>query len=617
MSIDKTMTKEALLRHYRESSPKDLINVFEGLADKLYDLGDIKRDPSVMFQPEAVGAVVDYTMESYDSIIDGIDYGNETQLMESFDDDTDSVSMSITDVHKANLRQIMENSALDTRAANPNQFNLNQLTPFDAFLPFTIIRSYLPLIGKDLVPTQTPAQPFIRIKQQYKYIVTKDNKRYLRPDIYNDTDQSQMILDTARGGEVTQKWYPAATVVESEEDFTDETDGKKYKLPEKLVIGSLDLLEESGGLREVGDALDIDIHVKSIRALVTNSEDTKIMVEQSGYNAYPDITSISPQRSVSFKVKIPVKGSGGEIEKYVEDTIYGDYNAATCSFNLVSLYGYVRQVQFGGHMSNKNNMEYLSFTNEFGVEEHPIPEGYSSNVPITAEDMQLYNETASIDIVATAINEMTEIFTQLEDGSIINKIDKEYKLWTGKGEGEHPFQHMFGPVVFNKEVDLTHDTTRLLKRNEIVQDEIQYAISRFIGEMRNTLKAEPFRLVAFAHPNVCSLFVGDNVDWKITPGSTGTEGIRTDYRMGVYTADGNSFRIISSMKIKEEDGVRFLLFPVNEQNFLSWKHFKYSMFFSRDYRNPEMSLVPNVKGMSRFYTHSYTPLQAKLFIRNY
>lgn len=612
---NKTMSKEAMLRHYRESSPKDLVNVFEGLADKLYDLGDIKRDPGFMFQPETIGAVVDYTMESYESIIEGIDYGEETQLMESFDENVDSVTMSIPDVHKANLRQIMENSAVDTRVMNPNQFNLNQLTPFDAFLPFTIIRSYLPLIGKDLVPTQTPAQPFIRIKQQYKYIVTRDDQRYLRPDIYNDTDKSQMILDTARGAEVTQKWYPAGTEVDADGDVVEGE--QNIKLPEKMVIQALDILSESGGLREVGDALDIDVHVKGIRAIVTNSEGTQIVVEQSGYAAYPDITSISPQRSVSFKVKIPVKNAAGEIEQVVEDQIFGDFNAATASFNLVSLYGYVRQVQFGGHMSNKNNMEYFSFTNEFGVEEHPIPEGYSSNVPITVEDMQLYNETASIDIVATAINEMTEIFTQLEDGSIINKIDKEYMMWSGKGQGEHPFQHMYGPVVFNKEVDLTHDTTRLLKRNEIIQDEIQYAVSRFIGEMRNTLKAEPFKVVAFAHPNVCSLFVGDNVDWKITPGSTGVEGIRTDYRMGVYTADGNSFRIISSMKIKEADGIRFLIYPVNEQNFLSWKHFKYSMFFSRDYRNPDMTLVPNVKGMSRFYTHSYTPLQAKLIIKNY
>ena len=609
------MTREQILRHYQDESPKDLIAMFEGLRQKLWDLVDIKDNPSYMFKPEVVGMVSDFVMENYATVIEGVDYGTETQVMESYEDGVSAVSLPMHQVHTANLKQLLENSASEMRTANANQFNLNQLTPFDAFLPFTIIRSYLPLIGKDLMPTQTPPQPFIRIKQMYKYIVTKDNKKYLRPDIYNDAAASKAILDTAKGPRVTDAWFPAAT--ESDGDGDIEIDGVKYDLPATMKVVELDILTESGGLIAVGDALDLDVCVDGIRAKVEASDGTISIVEQTGYSAYPDLTSITPQRSVSFAVKIPVKNAEGEIEKYVTDRIFGDFNASTNTFNLISMNGIVNQVQFAGHLSNKNNTEYLSFTNEYGVEQHPIPEGYKSNVPITPEDMQLFNETASIDIVATAMNEMTEIFTQLEDGEIINKVDEDFARWQGKGQDEHPFQHMFGPVVFEKEVDVKHDSTRLLKRYEVVQDEINYALRAFVGEMRDTLKNEPFRLVAFAHPNTASLFVGNNVDWKITPDASGMEGVRMDYKMGVYTANGDSFRIITSQKIKETDGVRFLIFPVNEQNFLSWKHFKYSMYFDRDHRNAQMQLVPNIMGYSRFYTHSYTPLQAKLYIKNY
>ena len=612
------MTREQMLSYYKNNSPKELIAAFESLSNKLWDLGDIRENASIMTKPEVAPIVTDFVIENYRSAMESVDYGNETMLVENFDDSNEigGTYMPLSQVHENNLRQLLENSASEVRVANANQFNLNQLTPFDAFLPFTIIRSYLPLIGKDLVPTQTPAQPFIRIKQQYKYIVTKDNKKYLRPDVYANAQDALDILATAKGPEVTNAWFPAATEATAD-SFDYEVDGTYFKCPESLKIQGVDLLGESGGVTAVGDDLDIDVCVKAIRAIVTNAAGEQQVLEQDGYNAYPDITSITPQRSVSFKVKLPVTDSEGNLESMVEDMVYGDYNAATHTFNLVSLYGYVKQVQFGGHMSNKNNYEYLSFTHEFGVTQHPIPEGYRSNVPITYEDMQLYNQTASIDIVATAINEMTEIFTQLEDTSIIGKIDQEYTKWTGKGKGEHPFEHMQGPVVFNKTVSVKHDSTRLLKRNQFVQDEIQYAVARFIGEMRNTLVAEPFRVVAFAHPNICSLFVGDNIDWKVTPGSTGTDGIRTDYKMGIYTANGDSFRVLSSMKIKESDGIRFLIYPVNEQNFLSWKHFKFSMYFDRDHRNPQMDLVPNVMGISRFYTHSYTPLQAKLLIEDY
>ena len=612
-----SMTKDQLLKHYQEESPKGLISLFEGLSDKLSALTDITEDSRKLFSPSVMDIVTGYAMEACESMINAVDYGDEVQTMESYDAEGNVIAredMAVSDAHKANLRQMLENSAVEMRTAMANQHSLNQLTPFDAFLPFTIIRSYLPLIGKDLIPAQTPPQPFIRVKQEYKFIVTKDNKRYLRPDIYNDTDASKTILDTAKGPEVTKEFYPLAKEVESDEDIT--INGKKYTLPEKLTLTNFDLLQESGGLVDVGDDLDIDVCVNGIRAIVEHGGENYV-IEQTGYAAYPDITSISPQRSVSFTVKLPVKDGEGNLLQMYEDTIYGDYNAYTKSFNLTSLYGYVRQVQFGGHLSNKNNHEYLSFTNEYGVVQHPIPEGYRSNVPITVEDMQLYNETASIDIVATAINEMTEIFTQLEDSSIVQKIDHEFTQWQGKGEDEHPFEHFHGNVVFEREVSVKHDQTRLLKRNEYIQDEIQFAVSRFIGDMREVIKAEPFKVVAFCHPNVASLFVGQNVDWKITPGTAASDGIRADYNMGIYTANGDSFRLISSQKIKKEDGVRFLIYPINEQNFLSWKHFKYSMYFDRDHRNRQMDLVPNVMGMSRFYTHSYVPLQAKLTITDW
>lgn len=617
MTTNTSMSKEQILKHYKDVSPKALIQCFESLADKVWDIADIRRNPGSMFQPEVAGIVTEHVMEMFGNQIEGVDYGEDTQVMESYEDGLDADVMTVADAHKHNLRQMLENSVADTRVANPNQFNLNELTPFDAFLPFVIIRSYLPLIGKDLMPTITPSKPFVRIKQEYKYVVTKDGKKYLRPDIYNDTAKAKEILDTAKGKKVTDAWYPAATET-SESDQADITgeDGKMYILPEKLNVNDFDLLKESGGNIQIGDALDINVRVNGIRAVVEHDGESHV-IEQVGFDAYPDITSISPQRSISFPVVLNIKDEDGNIVATYNDRIYGDYDASESKFNLTSLKGFVRQVQFAGNLSNKNNLEYLSFTRRFGETQHPIEEGYNSSVPITHEDMQLYNETASIDIVATTINEMTETFTQFEDSSIIDKIDRDFVTWQGKGEGDHPFEHFHGNVVFEDTVSVKHDTARLLKRNEYVQDEIQYKLSRFIGDMRNVILAEPFKLVAFCHPNIASLFVGSNIDWKITPGTGATEGIRTDYNMGIYTANGDSFRLITSMKLKESDGVRFLIFPVNEQNFLSWKHFKYSMYFSREYRNPQMDLVPSVKGYSRFYTHSYTPLQAKLYIKDW
>ena len=40
----------------------------------------------------------------------------------------------------------------------------------------------------------------------------------------------------------------------------------------------------------------------------------------------------------------------------------------------------------------------------------------------TLEDVQLYRDTANIDIVANTVNEMTEIFVQLEDNEMWERM---------------------------------------------------------------------------------------------------------------------------------------------------------------------------------------------------
>jgi len=608
----------------RQSAPADLVVSMESMADRLSNLVDLRENPGAIYSKEIAPLAIDIAMEGIEPSLSSFDddkYEPDAGIwMESLteNDSEPPTFYTMRQAHEHNLKQLMENSVMEARIANPNQRNLNELTPFECFMPFTIIRSYLPLVAMNLVPYVVPAKDFIRLKWHNKYIVTKDGQRYLRPDIYSEPDKAQEILDSARGRRVTSEWYPLGTEVATEDaaDYVGE-DGKYYTLPtERMILNGFDVLGESGGIRQNGDALDIDICVFGARAKVTTSDGEKV-VEATEIMAYPDLTSISPQRSVSFDVRYPLINDAGEIEGVVEDRVYGDYDGSREVFNLVSLNGVTKQIQFGGHLSNKNNVEYLSFTDDWDVKQYPIVNGYRANVPITLEDLQLYNQTSSIDIVANAINEITEIFTELEDNAVIKTLRDTYVRNLPKGV-HHGYRHFEkGPVAFDKEIDVTYGVDRLLKKNEYIQDLIGYQLARYIGDIRTTCQNEPFKVVLYAHPNIASLFVGDNIDWKITPGTTVSEGIRTDYNMGVYTADGNAMRLVSSMKFKEEDGVCWIAHPVNEQNWQSIKHFKYSLHFDRDHRNNEMKNVPNVLGVARFDTHCYTPIQGRLRITGY
>lgn len=614
------LSEKERLAYFKQSVPADLIESFESVRESLSEYTDIVKNPGELFSTDLESIVLDRCMESVIPVIEGACGADEETYLVSDDsaDDEDvmeSMSMSATELCQHNIRALIENST-EVMRSTPNQRNLNELTPFDAFLPFVIVRSYLALVGPNLIPTQVPTQDFIKFKRERKYVVTKDNTRYLRPDVYNDPAAVSNILDTAKGDAVYGEWYPAATEVEgappSKYDYKE--GDKYYNLPSKCDISNFDLLVKSGGIRAAGDSLDIDVCIDSVKCIVEH-DGTPHIVEVMGLECYPDVGSISPQRSISATIPIQVTNESGDVIATYYDKIYGDYNASTATFNLVSLKGYVRQVKFGGHLSNKNNTSYFNFTNEFETWAHPIPEGYRCNVPITVEDMQLYNKTASIDIVAYSINEMTELFTQFEDAKMIDTINKSFTKW--ENVTDHPFKYFDHAVSFSKEIDVTYNKTRMFKRNEAIQDDIQYALSRTISELRNVCKNEPFKVRLFAHPNIASLFVGDNIDWKITNGGQITDSIRADYNMGIYTCQGDSMMLITSQKFREDDGLCGLVFPVDEKNFISWRHYKHAMYFDKDHRISEMPNVPNIVGISRFLTKDYTPLQFRLKIKNY
>ena len=627
------MNSQQKLNMYKREAPEGLVASMESFVSRMSGYTNILRDPMSLYTPEMADVTTSLMMESVENSSALQKFGDSTYeegaqvFLESMTEDEDEVSEAVGmgDLHRRNIKQLLENSASAMRTAAGNQRNLGELTPYDAFLPFAIIRTYLPLVGKDLVPYIVPKQHFIRIKQQYKYIVTKDNQRYLEPYVYSDYDATLGILESAKGARITDTWFPEEIAEKQGStvgaDFTEIVDGQetgfKFKEGEVFKVEDVDLLGESGGQREIGDQLDIDVCIDAARAMVSNSEGNKYMVTVENIQGYLDVTAISPKNQLGAKVRFPVKDSKGKIERYVEDQLMATYDPNTNRVNVVSLHGFVKQVRFGGHLSNKNNMEYLSFHDEYDSWEHPIPEGYRSNMPITVEDMRLYNETANIDIIAYGINRMTEIFTNLEDTSIVANVAKETEKWVGVDE--HPFeQFQKGRVFITRTVDVTYEQNNpFMKRASFVQDRIAAELNATIRDMRNTCQNEPFRLVAYCHPNIASLFVGDNVNWTIKQGDTLMSGIRSDYNMGITTQDGNALRIITSMKFKEEDGIRGLAFPINEHNFLTWKHFKRALYFDRDHRTQQMPNNPNIMCVATFKTQSYVPMGFRIKVKGY
>ena len=607
---------------YKTAATQDIVASLEGLQQNLGGLVDFKTNPEKIYDKEIFGFVENYVTEGVrEQIAASMNPGDgEVIFMESLTENEDEVAtpMETIEAHMTNIHNLLENSLVDGRVGSANLRNLNELTPLDAFIPLMITRSYLPLCGKDLIPYIVPRMNFIRIKELQKWINTKDGTKYRRPDVYNNTEAVMDIINSGKGRRVTSDWFPKGEEsAEETADVYEDSEGTKRKIPtDGLRLDSFDLLEESGGNRSIGDALSHDVFIEAARGIVTMQNGDKVVVEHDNINAYYDLTSYTPQRSVSFVVKYVAHSTTDDsVEEFV-DKVYGEYNAETAEFSLVSQRGFTTQVKFGGNLSNKNNIEYFGFSNSFTTYQHVIPEGIRSNFPITYEDTQLYRETANIDIVASAINEMNEIFINLEDTSIIAEFDKYYRAY--KDRTDHNLMRFNGSkVAWEEEVDLAVDAGRFFKRNQYIQDELQYALSSTIRKIRTVCGNEPFKIHIGCHPNVASLFVGDNFDWKISAGSVVADSIRADYNMGIYTAQGDSMRVVSTMKFKEEDGIRIFVTPVNEENFMTWKHFKRSLYFDKNHHVQEMSNNPNIMGVAQFYTHAYIPFQVKIIPKSY
>lgn len=617
------LTKKQMNAMYSTPQTKELVHAMEGLTAHLSSIVDIKTNPTAIYNQDYLPLIESYVTSGVeDQLAQSLDLGNGNNsliYMEGLTDDEDEVATPMEGVqaHMHNISQLLENSLAEGRVASANQTSLNEITPLDAFIPLMILRSYLPLCGKDLIPYVVPKMSYVRFKEIQKWIVTKDNTKYRRPDVYNDMDAVSEIIASGKGRKVSDLWYPLGE--EAGDGVTEGVyteDSVTRVIPtEGLRMAPFDLLDASGGNRNLGDALSHDVYIDAAKGIVTASDGKQYTVEVSGLNGYYDVTSYAPQRSIGVPVEYVVHFEDGTEEKFT-DNLFGTYDAEAATFELVSSRGFTKQIKFGGNLSNKNNTEYVSFSNSFKTYQHTIPEGIRSNFPISYEDTLLYRETANIDIVANAVNEMNEIFINLEDSSIIAEFDRCYKIF--KDKKDHNCLRFNGKAVaWEKEIDCELDAGRFFKRNEYIQDELQYAISRTIADIRNVCGNEPFKVHIGCHPNIASLFVGDNISWKVQPGVAIADQIRADYNMGIYTAQGDTMRVVSTMKFKESDGIRIFVQPVNEENFVTWKHFKRALFFDKNHRVAEMPNNPNIMGVATFYTHPYIPFQVKIIPKNY
>lgn len=476
------------------------------------------------------------------------------------------------------LEQLFENSALEI----VRESSVAQLAPIVGISLPILKKNFIEGHSKDIVMTEIPTTPIVKVAFERKFLKDKHGNKHYIPEIFYNDDYKN-VVDLTKGNAVSADWYPADT--------------------DTLPIQDLPILTLSGGSLETRDSLAYDFCIQAVKIEVPNADgdDVELMTVE-GLSIQPDFGSNS-----SFTYRIKVTAPNGS---KVEDILVGQVDSYRGLVSVASTGGKVKKVQFGGHLSNENNINTVELDREREVKEWKIPDGQRINTGLTVEKIKDYKALFNIDITTEVIADMSTVLTQFEDSSILSFLDDSLARW--KGKTNLPFGYTDG-FVESSEFSCTPPSNVFVTVSSWIGSELKFYMNRLIDKLKGKLKTQDIMFVVYGNPNNITL-IQDDVKWVIDEDSK-VGGIQLDYKFGVMTTNKNRVHVVSTLKIPESKGIRIVAYPLTKET-ITFKHYKYSLNIENLYRNPYNTLVPNVMGTSRYLTTEVLPVQGEFKLTN-
>lgn len=463
------------------------------------------------------------------------------------------------------LEQLFENSALELL----QESGVAALAPIVGITLPVLKKSYIEGHSKDIVMTEIPTKPIIKAAFERRFLKDDQGNKHYIPDIFYD-DKYKTIMSKGKGNPVD--------------------DSQAYTIP----LQDFDILGASGGSIVARDTLALDFCIKAVTMTVDGS-DVVIPVHVT-----PNLAANS-----SFTSEIKTKDSAGN---EVKDILVGQVDFYRGTVSAASTSGKITAVQFGGHLSNENNVNTIELDRERELMEWKIPDGTRINTGLTLEKIKDYKALFDLDITSELIADISTVLAQYEDSEILGFLNDSYDKW--KDMGTLPFGYEDG-FTAQGYFSCEPPANKFVTRSQWIDSELKYDLNRFIDELKIKLRNQDLMFVVYGHPNNITL-IQDNVRWVIDE-DTKIGGIQLDYRFGVMTANKNRIHVVSTLKCPRDRGLRVVAYPLTKE-IITFKHYKYSLNIENAYRNALTPLVPNVMGTSRFITTEVLPVQGEFHI---
>lgn len=479
------------------------------------------------------------------------------------------------------VEQLLDNT-LDTIAT---ESVMTGYAPIVAYNPFFLKKQWIDCIFKDVLMTEIPKTPVIELGFERRYLKDLEGNEYPLPEALYDDELVKNLID-------------ASTGLNIKEDPIDISLCKDLSLIDPNYIPGVIAGDHTVELTP-------GIHVCSV--VMQDSEGTEHTVPTN-------ITvDISTHNFVKGAIKYDVLDADtGEVKETLTDELIGRVNFKDGKVTVMSTSGVVTKVCFRGKTANRFNQRSLDVVRRVEKIEKVMPEsGPRLNAAVTIEDAADALALQQIDIIADNINVMGSTLANFEDAEIKSFLVNSFEAQKRGNEAGVKYNELGdNTMIVEGSFNALPYEGYSITIPEWMKASREY-FERIVGALKLKLRSSNVIIVAVANPNIIR-FLQDGINWVFSD-DTQISGVKLSYNFGIYTSAQDRVHILTSMRMSEDEGIRFIVIPLT-QELITFKHYKYNVCIDRNYRHPLYSLVPNIMCTQRTLTFEILPVAGQMLI---
>lgn len=549
-------------------------------------------------------------------------------LQESFNDE-------YFDLHKDKLEQLFENTAMEIITES----QMGMMNPIVGFSLPILKKNYYENVAKDIIMTEVPDKPFIKIAFERGFLKDAEGKKYYIPDCFYDNTYKE-AYKSAKGISIYD-YYKQSSI----NGIDISTNGVVDKGIVAEVLGTTgnehiakrQSLAHDFGIQDIEvTVMYVPVNSKGVAKPSAASGDVKTLtLTRRSLGCTPDFASKGVIQHRLDEVVPMVPGTDestydGVPELHLFDSLYGGCDTYYGTLTILSPNPMpkadtvisegknlckITKVFPGGHLSNELNERTIELDYERDTRDYKIEDGERLNTGLTLEKIKDTKALLNIDITSKVIADMTTVLTNMEDSNMMDFLNNSFEVWRDKtdlpfGYGKH-IQN--GKFIEEATFSCVPPAGTMVTQSSYIDSELKFNIDRLLDQLKVKLNNKDVMFVIYAHPNNITL-IQNQVRWVVSE-DTKIGGVQLDYRFGVMNCGKSRVHVVSSQKINQKMGFRVVAHPLTQET-ITFKHYKYSLNIENSYRNPLTPLTPNIMATQRYKTIELLPVQGGFELTN-